>query len=832
MTEKAAERFRIDPAVVFKLGQELISDETQALLELIKNSYDADASYAVVRINSREVPDDLLLESEKPEPGFIEIVDDGTGMKADEIRDGWLLIARSLKADFKASGLTTGKERTPLGDKGLGRLGAQRLGWGLQLATKTADNKQELVFAFSWRDFFTARTLDEVDVRSKRRETDKKHGTTVTVTELNDPDRWRGEAAVHLQRELSRVISPYEGVAGFSVTVSIDGEPLDLQSINREVLDTAQLHYEISFDGETLRMEGVATLGLFRPTGGEPRAAFAELVERDGGKEFREQLLSSKGAEDYALKRKRGRWFVGFTRAKKLGDVVDPVDRPAENSEKVDVFYPNPGPFRAVVDSFDLSGGTDERSEVFGGLKPYRKFIKDLAGIRVYRDGFAVRVDRDWLALGGQWTSAGSYYGLKPDTTTGYVALSAKDNPGLIEKTDREGFTDSEEYRSLQALMAEFRGFTEEVQEHLRREFVEYFKAKLEAQAEVEKDATPEGLSEGIEESLEEAKDAKEMIDAAQESLGEAAEAASDVLERGGEDEDPEKRRVALAKAAESLRDAISQNQEVMGEVSEVLGRLESAQARNELVREEVRELRRQLEVGVEAMGLGLTAEALSHEMFNIADGLSSRTQQISRALKDGGAEANEVRRYVEHVRGAIGALRRELGHFAPGMRYVRERRDELDMAAIAEELADYYSKHWAEEKIALRVSDKSRAPFKVKANRGRVNQVFDNLILNSHYWLARAIKAGELDKGVITLRLKGPVVVVSDNGPGIDPSIEATLFEPFTTRKPRGKGRGLGLFIVRQLMEGEGGSVELGPRRNSSHRRYEFLLDFSGVMV
>jgi len=823
MTDERREKFRIDPEVVFKLGQELISDETQALLELIKNSYDADASYAVVRIDTRNTSENLLLDPSEADPGFIEIVDDGTGMTSEEIRDGWLLIARSLKADFKASGKTTAKKRTPLGDKGLGRLGAQRLGWGLQLATKTAASKNELFVAFSWRDFFTARTLEEIDIQSERRPTERERGTTVTITELNDPARWRGAEAVNLQRELSRVVSPYEGVSGFTLTVSIDGSPLDLRTINRDVLQTAQLHYDISFDGEKLTMKGKATLGLFRPRGAVEREAFTEIVEKDGGDEFRERLTDGKAGEDFKLHKERGRWYVGFSQTRWLKDVVETASGESGPA--------NPGPFHAEVDSFDLGSGSDERLEVFGGLKPYRAFIKDLAGIRVYRDGFAVRVDREWLGLSEQWTSATSYYGLKPDTTTGYVSLSARDNASLVEKTDREGFTDTEEYRALQSLMGEFRSFTEHVQGFLRREFLDYFKEKLEAQAEVEKDATPEGLSEGIDETLKEAGEAKGKVEAAKESLGEAAAAAQEAINAVEEtDGDHEERAAVLERSAATLRDAIAENERVMGEVGEVLDKLETAQVRNDLLREELRSMREQLAMGVEAMGLGLTAEALSHEMFNVADGLTTRTQQISRSLKAGEADEREIRRYVEHVRSSIGTLRRELGHFSPGMRYVRERKDRIQMAELASDLAEYYNRHWEDDRVEFKVKGASGSTFSIKANRGRVNQVFDNLILNSHYWLAAAIGRGEVDSGVVSLSLRNPLVIVSDNGPGVDSSIEHTLFDPFTTRKPRGKGRGLGLYIVRQLMEGEGCSIELGPKRNSEGRRFEFHLDFSGA--
>ena len=121
-----------------------------------------------------------------------------------------------------------------------------------------------------------------------------------------------------------------------------------------------------------------------------------------------------------------------------------------------------------------------------------------MAGIRVYRDGFNVRTDADWLRLGEQWTSARSYYGLKPATTIGYVAISSRDNAQLVEKTDREGFTDTPHYRTFQGLMGDFLAFTGEVQNKLRREFLEFVKVSTAVEAEVEPDATPESVSAAI----------------------------------------------------------------------------------------------------------------------------------------------------------------------------------------------------------------------------------------------------------------------------------------------------------------------------------------------
>lgn len=808
--------FRIDPLVVFKLGQELISSEVQALLELIKNAYDADASFVVVRIDTQNLVESTLLDVDADRPGFIEIADDGVGMDADAIRDGWLLIARSQKMDFKTAGKQTGKERTPLGDKGLGRLGAQRLGWGLQIETKTAKSKDERLVAFSWEDFYTAESLDKVEVRTGSAPSKRKHGTTLTVTQLNEPERWRGDAIAALQRDLSQVISPYEGVSDFSIAVSVDGAAVDLQSLNRDVRDTAQLQYEIGFDGKSLEITGRATLNFFRPIG-KNRQPFADLVESDEGKEFYGFLSGSKGAEGFNFKRGKGKWFVEFKRKRSLTDVVKVVGGVSKDS--------NPGPFHAEIDSFDLAAGDDQRLEVFGSLKQYRDFIKDLAGIRVYRDGFAVRVDQDWLGLGAQWTSATSYYGLKPDTTTGYVAITSRENPNLVEKTDREGFSDSPEYRVFRGLMGEFISFTSEVQDKLRREFNDYFKLALEARAEVEPSTEPSEVAEAVEETLREAEEVRGAVSAAQSAVHSARDSARDALGTGDESSS---KLVERAKSVSSeIEAAMAQAESALTEIDSFLSKLDVAKSQTELLREEIAQLHEQVSLGVETMSLGLTAEALSHEMFNISDGLSGRTQKISRKLESSSVTDAELRGYVEYVRSTVGALRKELGHFSPSLRYVRAKKESFLISDLVADTADYFEGRGGKSSLSVKIQDKSGSDFSVRGSRGKLTQVLDNLMLNSDYWLARA----ETQKPTVTVKIERPFITVSDNGPGVEPSVESTLFDPFVSRKPRGEGRGLGLFVVRQLLEGEGCSVALGTKRNSDGRRHEFVMNLSGML-
>lgn len=169
-------RLEVHPSVVFKLGADLITDDMQALIELVKNSYDADASRVSVNIDTQILTNvdtgDIVhevyssLDKERKSKvlrGVITITDDGVGMDLDTIRRGWLTVSLSHKQLMKSQGKTTTKDRTPLGDKGLGRLGAQRLGDVITLVTHKRENtdsnqpvtdEDTLRVSIKWGDFF------------------------------------------------------------------------------------------------------------------------------------------------------------------------------------------------------------------------------------------------------------------------------------------------------------------------------------------------------------------------------------------------------------------------------------------------------------------------------------------------------------------------------------------------------------------------------------------------------------------------------------------------------------------------------------------------------
>jgi nitrogen fixation/metabolism regulation signal transduction histidine kinase len=106
-----------------------------------------------------------------------------------------------------------------------------------------------------------------------------------------------------------------------------------------------------------------------------------------------------------------------------------------------------------------------------------------------------------------------------------------------------------------------------------------------------------------------------------------------------------------------------------------------------------------------------------------------------------------------------------------------------------------------------------------VEADRGRVRQILNNLIVNG----AEAVEGTQQGQVVVSTRLESVgtaeyvTVTVADNGPGFSREVLGRVFEPYVTSKP--KGTGLGLAIVKKIVEEHGGRVEADNRPEGGGR-------------
>ena len=794
----------VHPRVVFQLGESLVTDPVQALLELVKNSYDADATLVTVEVDTHVKEADLH--------GRIVVEDNGIGMSEKTIEDGWLTISVSPKAAMKESGQKTLRHhRVPLGDKGVGRLGTQRLGHRLTIRTfedQEPDRKRsrepvsghELVI--DWRAYDSVDRLDQVEFQLEDVDGEPA-GTRLMIEGLKDSAEWRGDGKSRLGAELSKLVSPFDPPKKFSLDIRVDDAPVELTQVDRIVRRAALSSWHIEFDETSLRVDGSVRATFLRPDR-KDQSEWRSLLVDDGGERLYQLLKSDSGARDLGLRDPSSSSQVARFEFEMSVDELDASVVPGVGGD-------NPGPFNASFESFSLGRfevqelvdeylqADDVEGHVFTQEAEYRSLMKDLAGVRVYRDGFGVRVAGDWLGLGAGFTSARSFRALRPANTIGYVNISAERNQGLVETTDREGFVHNGAYKTFVALLEEAVSYINRCQVLVGRSWDSLKKEESRKIAGIPKGRPARQVATGVSDAVRQGEQLRTDLKRAKSAIGTAMKATPELTE---------------------ARDTVE-------EVERLLDRLPEVQAQAEVVESELEELERNRAEYIEMIGLGLTAEALSHELSIAINRLDAATRTMTRKQRSAkGLTPEAMAGYIVDVQYAIAALRKQLAHLDPSLRYARDQRTDVTVGQFIEDIAEYHRSRWEGSELELEVRIEN--DFEVRANPGRMTQVLDNLILNSEHW----VRQTKQEPARIEIVVSNPFVEVSDSGPGVHDSVRDSLFEPFVTRKPKGKGRGLGLFVVQQLLNLENSEIRLAPNKNAHGRLYLFELDFSGAIV
>jgi len=205
--------FKTRARIILQLGEQLIKSEAIALLELIKNSYDADASKCSVKIYH---PDDEA-------NGQIIIQDDGEGMDSKILRDAWLGIGTDYKENLPDKRSPKFK-RLRLGEKGIGRFGVHRLGREITIITR-ASNKPEYILRVNWDRVDDSEFVEELPVSITKRSNAKTFinstGTKIIIKRLRVP--WNKRMARDCARAIMSLNSPFESDDSFRVSFKIPG---------------------------------------------------------------------------------------------------------------------------------------------------------------------------------------------------------------------------------------------------------------------------------------------------------------------------------------------------------------------------------------------------------------------------------------------------------------------------------------------------------------------------------------------------------------------------------------------------------------------------------
>ena len=719
-----------------QLGRESISSSITAIIELVKNAYDADADRVVIRLGT--------LRSRR----FMVIEDNGDGMTAQTLKENWMVIGTANKTSHRK---TTGKRRTKTGEKGLGRLGLDRLCSHTRVQSASPDASEGVELKINWKKYEAPDSrLEAVEHRLYSipglgknpvtgEEPDSQKGTRLILMGLKD--RWDEAQLKELHRELSLLLSPFGKPEDFQIDLNTGGTFTALDGIiepPEELLEQAYWKVEGTIDD-------------------------AGMVQIS--------MTASQRAQEYHQQMVPWREFI-----KGYGDT------------------PQCGPLSFQL--FFYRRNRDEEEPTI--LRPaLEQFLDNNQGVRIYRDGFRVKPygepngEGDWLRLA--YRRMQNPKGIKQGSwrvgynqIVGAVFLGRERNPELIDQTNREGLVLGDAYNHLVA-------FADRVVRFFERYHTEF---------ERKKDKERGGESSA-------SADTKATSDAAAVALGELSQLAArlEQLTGGGQPTAPlppttEAPPAAITKIKDVLSSAVAKFETALRQKDAVIEQRDR----------EKNTMANLASLGILAACFGhetlgwanvvatnanLLRRGLQKKMFMV---LPDAEKEVLRSLGVLHTESAKLETFAAFA----------LGNVRPAKR----RRGEVCIKEVASEVFSVFQKTFQEDKhvkVDLNGVPPDRCP--ISAYRIDWESIFLNLVVNA-VWGMRQTPIDQRQIR-LRITKEGDVfrIVFEDSGHGLEAGTEDQIFDAGFSSKRNARseqeGTGMGLFIVKSFVENSGGKIQ-----------------------
>ena len=403
--------YKIRPAGrhLLTIGRDLIQDSYAAIVELVKNAYDADSKSVEIHFKATEKLSENI--SGNPEKRIeITVRDYGHGMSQDTVINKWMVPSTPDKLERR----TSPDGRIMQGRKGIGRYAASMLGSTLLLET-VSEGAEKTTVLVDWRDFEKSEYLDDVEILVESHSTKEPHGTTLTIEGGQDYYKeWDKNQFIKLNFELKKLISPVQNLMdktaqGFQIHLEISGFP-DFEDKKETIVP-----YPI-FDLFDYKISGT--------------------IESNG-----------KGTLTYALQKARNtvEEVISFNVGESTGCGNLIFDIRVYDREK------------ESIEQLIHRGLKDDNGNYVGKLQA-RKILNESNGIGVYRNGFRIRPlgdpEFDWLKLNEQRVQNPSLK-IGSNQVIGYVLIESEEKSDLIEKSARDGLRNNNAYQRLQKITNE-----------------------------------------------------------------------------------------------------------------------------------------------------------------------------------------------------------------------------------------------------------------------------------------------------------------------------------------------------------------------------------------
>jgi len=742
--EELSEKLTIRPyaRLITMLGDQLIKNEVIALVELIKNSYDADASWVKVSfLNFNE-------DYSSNENSKIVIEDDGCGMNADILRKHWLNPATPEKLRRKKIDSKTPKGRILQGEKGIGRFAVFKLGKNIKITSRRQlknddgvfidegeKTENTLIYDFSkYDEDFLTENGESKDVFLENLE--------VELTESEPQQIISKEISLGVNKQIRKPYGTIIEISGIKTKWTTD----KVERVQREVGKLQPIFLDETNDFH---------VWIYKD--------FEMHESHDRYKALLKNCLENKAV----FKVTNGHYINS---ANKISFLLndEPIsfslfDEEIKGLRKTKRFIdsdrkPDCGDFKFEFYIFDLNADSDNPSKYY--LDSNEKRMIREHRIYLYRDGIRVMPygdpEDDWLRLDMDRGTVRANEFFSNDQVVGCVYISQNDNPKLKDKTNREGLIEEDQ------ALGDFINILQIILSYLRsKPFARYLLDK-EKKKEIDriKKGRPFDLIENARKKFSDDKNVGEFLD--------------------------------------SFENSYSRERKVF---QERIYKTENLAA------------------------VGLSVETASHDvMLFLRRGLEEIDSLVKEISAGGALEREQLVSKLIALRGTYSMVETMMKDIQLLFPSTKSKTKNIRVREIIEKVKSLYNRQFKEANVTVDIQG-TKNPLVVRTTDAVLLQVFINLFDNSLYWLKTVNR-----NRIINIYIDGDDqrVIFADNGPGVKDDDLSYIFEAFYSGKGE-EGRGLGLYIARQLLDRYDYSIDLAEfKKDQLLSGANFVIDFA----
>jgi len=408
----------IDAKLASNIGEDSISNPVQAIIELVKNSYDADAKRVTVTFQGTDTEDPDEKEIHK-----IIIRDDGIGMTDEDLRNKFFRIG----TDTKLLSIASPKfGRRVVGEKGMGHYAAKRLGKVCKITSnpenysgreysETVD--KTITVTLDWNEFITGRDFGAIESHGEilERKSGDGYGITIELEELREKN-WSVEKIKQVKRELGMLLTP---------------------SSLKEEDEVDENIFEIFIEAPGFKT-GDARV--------DTSALDMALLKLTANAEYDEPTDTTKFSYNIYKRKKNSDGFIW--------EKMEHHNK-YESTESYDGNLFGNATF--TLYNYPQSLKWREEQKKIISLKQIRSFTKEHSGIKIFNDGVRVMpfgdpshpTLYDWLGLDQRTLGAQMGGKIRQATVVGFVELKRDSTVNINEVATREGIKETPTFEEL-----------------------------------------------------------------------------------------------------------------------------------------------------------------------------------------------------------------------------------------------------------------------------------------------------------------------------------------------------------------------------------------------